>query len=258
MDEKMDMAVGQSSEEDRRITARLAGLAGGRDFTELLQTFPAYIRRINLTRFLAYYELFRMIKDKPGWIVECGIYRGFSFFSLGKFLEIFCMGDKTRKLLGFDNFQGFTALHEKDGAPDPKVTRTEGGTNPQAFREEFQKLLELNNADCFAPWAERMLVVEGDARETIPAYCAENPGLRISMLHIDIDIYEPVKVAISHLYPKVIPGGLVVLDEYAHKDWPGESTAVEEYFKESGIPPPELRSLPWVGTPTTYFFKGDG
>ena len=226
----MDMKVGVSSENDKEITKKYSELAGIRPFDEVAQVFPGYVRRQLISRFLAYYELFKRVQDKPGWIAECGIYRGFSFFTLGKLLEIFCMGDKTRKVIGFDNFRGFTPLHSKDGLEDKDCTRHESGTNPAAFRDEFFELLALANQDCFAPWAERMLVIEGDARSTIPEYCEKNPGLRLSMLHIDIDIYEPVRVALENLYPKLIPGGVVVLDEFAHKDWPGESPGSTRCF----------------------------
>lgn len=251
----MDMMLGAAYEKDIQLNELLETLADQRSFDEVSQAFPAYTRRILLTRFLAYYELFKLVKDMPGWIAECGVYRGFSFFALGKFLEIFCMGDKTRKLLGFENFEGFTPLTAEDGEKDLSVTRHEGGTNPANFRADFYKLLGIANAACFAPWTDRMILVEGDARLTIPQYCKDNPGLRLSMLHIDIDIYEPVSVALTHLYPLLLPGGVVVLDEYAHKDWPGESAALKDVFQANGWKTPKLRSLPWVGTPTTYFVK---
>jgi hypothetical protein len=251
----MDMKLGASFEYDQDLTNKIIELAEKRPLSEVFQAFPAYTKRQLITRFLAYYELFKMIQDVPGWIAECGIYHGFSFFSLGKFLEIFCMGDKTRKIVGFDNFRGFTELAQSDGLPDLSCTRHEGGTNPSDFRDEFFQLLSCANADCFAPWAERFLVVEGDARETIPKFCIDNPGLRLSMLHIDIDIYEPVKTALANLYPRLLPGGIVVLDEFAHVDWPGESQALTDVFIENGWPIPKLQSFPWIGTPTTYFIK---
>lgn len=255
--EGMDMKLGSTSAHDIELTNKIMSIAEKRPLEEIFQAFPAYTRRQLLTRFLAYYELFKLIQTKPGWVVECGIYRGFSFFALGKFLEIFCMGDKTRKLLGFDSFSGFSALHKEDGPADPCVTRIIGGTNPADFRDEFFELLKLNNLDCFASWAERFQVVEGDVLETIPEYVRKFPGLRISLLHIDIDLYEPVSVALEHLYPLVVPGGIVVMDEYAHRDWPGESAALKHYFKKNDLPAPDLRTLGWHGTPTTYFFKED-
>ena len=251
----MDMKLGMSSQHDLEISKKITKLSEQRPFEEIAQTFPAYIRRQLLTRFLAYYELFKLVNDVPGWIVECGIYRGFSFFALGRFLEIFSMGDKQRKLLGFDSFKGFGPLNVKDGPEDRSVTRNEGGTDPSDFKDEFFQLLKLANDDAFAPWSPRMEIVEGDVAVTIPKYCKENPGLRISMLHLDIDVYDPVSVALEQLYPKVVPGGLVVLDEFAHIDWPGESMAMKDVFEEKGWKLPKLQTLSWVGTPTTYFFK---
>ena len=251
----MEMKVGSSSEYDVEINKKIYAMAAERSFEEVMQAFPAYTRRQLLTRFLAYYELFKLIQNTPGWIAEVGVYHGFSFFSLGKFLEIFCMGDKTRKIIGFDNFNGFTPLSPEDGPEDEACGRFAGGTNPSGFKKEFLDLLDAANADGFAPWAKRMLVVDGDARLTIPMYCEENPGLRLSMIHIDVDIYEPVKVALENLYPRLLPGGVLVLDEFAHKDWPGESLAVERCFKENGWRLPKLQTFGWVGTPTTYLIK---
>ena len=137
------MMLGSKSEYDKAISERLAKLAQKMPFEEVAQTFPAYVRRQVITRFLAYYELFKLIENTPGWIVECGVYRGFSFFALGKFLEIFCMGDKTRKILGFDNFSGFNDLSPQDGPPNPEVTRVKGGADPSSFRNDFFELLEF-------------------------------------------------------------------------------------------------------------------
>ena len=111
----MDMKLGATSQHDKNNIERIKLLAEKRTFEERQQNFPAYTSRMLITRFLAYYELFKLIQYKPGWIVECGIYRGFSYFSLGKFLEIFCMGDKTRKILGFESFEGFSDLSPEDG-----------------------------------------------------------------------------------------------------------------------------------------------
>jgi len=144
--------------QDRDLLERLERVVqqGKRPFREIIEAFPSYVRRYNLTRFLAHYELFRMIQDKPGFIVECGIYRGASFFAFGKFLEIFCMGDKGRKCIGFDNFRGFTGLAPEDGPAATSASKLAGGWNSGTFRDEFLELLKIANEDAFAPWADRM------------------------------------------------------------------------------------------------------
>jgi len=240
---------------DKEIIERLEKLAEKRSFVEVMFAFPGYINRYNLTRMLAYFELFKMVQHKPGWIVECGVYRGFSLFALAKFMEIFCMGDKSRKVLGFDNFAGLTELSQEDGKKDEEVGKKKGGLSPLKYREDVMELMEICNQDAFAPWAKRVEIVEGDVEKTIPKYVSDYPGLRISMLHLDIDLYNPTKIALEHLYPRVVSGGLVVLDEYAHIDWGGESKALEDYFASLGEPIPELKTFNWCSTPTTYFIK---
>lgn len=246
--------MGKRHFHDREIIERLEKLAEKRSFTEVMFAFPGYINRYTLTRMLAYYELFKMVQHKPGWIVECGVYRGFTLFALAKFMEIFCMGDKSRKVVGFDNFAGFTELSPEDSNKDEKVRKT-GGISPSEYREDVTELLEICNQDAFAPWAKRVELVEGDVKDTIPKYVSDYPGLRISMLHLDIDLYNPTKIALEHLYPRVVSGGLVVLDEYAHIDWGGESKALEDYFASLGESIPELKTFGWCSTPTTYFIK---
>ena len=88
--------------------------------------------------------------------------------------------------------------------------------------------------------------------QTVPRYIEENPGLRISLLHLDLDLYEPTKVALEYLYPKVVPGGAVILDEYGMEGFPGESAAFDEYFGDNR---PVLKKFPFISTPGGYFIK---
>ena len=80
----------------------------GLSLADVLESFPAFIRRRDLPRVLAHYELFKKIVDLPGSIVELGVYRGSGFFTWANFLETFCPGDRIRKVFGFDDFQGYS------------------------------------------------------------------------------------------------------------------------------------------------------
>src|SRR5262245_14889605 len=90
---------------------------------EICRNFQVYTRRVFLKRFLAHYELFRRTIDLPGDIVELGVYRGASFLNWANFLEIRNMGDRAKQVIGFDNWQGFTAFHAKDGQEDVRVNK---------------------------------------------------------------------------------------------------------------------------------------
>src|SRR5262245_35597838 len=90
---------GSSTPHDQQMWDRIedAVKKGHHSLADVLESFPTYIRRVNLSRFLAHYELYRSVKDLPGNIVDCGVYRGVSLFTWAKFLEIFHAGDRTRR-----------------------------------------------------------------------------------------------------------------------------------------------------------------
>ncbi|WP_421980877.1 TylF/MycF/NovP-related O-methyltransferase [Roseibium sp.] len=221
---------------------------------DVLESFAIYTRRINVTRFLAHYELYKLIADKPGSIVECGVYQGNSFFAFHKFLEIFHPGDRIRHVIGFDDFKGLR-LTEEDGPEYPGRSKVDGGWKSEGFKGAFDELMMLHQNDQFVQASKRCFLIDGDILETVPQYVEENPGLRISLLHLDVDVFKPTKTALDHLYDRVVPGGLIVLDEYAMMEWGGESSALEVFFEERKLPQPDIKTFSWTSTPSAYFFK---
>ena len=101
--------------------------------TEICGNFSIYSRRIFLKRFLAHYELFRRTVELPGDIVELGVYRGTTLMNWANFLEIRNMPDRQKQVFGFDNFRGFTSVHEKDGKDDSHVKKEISGFDAGVF-----------------------------------------------------------------------------------------------------------------------------
>lgn len=71
-------------------------------------------------------------------------------------------------------------------------------------------------------------VIKGDASMTIPQYIRQNQHLVVSLLNLDFDVYEPTKIALEHLVPRMPRGGIIVFDELNNDLWPGETVAVME------------------------------
>jgi hypothetical protein len=67
--------------------------------------------------------------------------------------------------------------------------------------------------------SHRFRLISGDAVKTIPKFVQENRGLRFSLLNLDFDVYEPTAAALKHLLPLLVPGGIVIIDEYGNKGW---------------------------------------
>jgi hypothetical protein len=120
--------------------------------------------------------------------------------------------------------------------------------------KRLQKLLALYESDKFFPYRDRVELVAGDICETVPRYVKENPGLRISFLHFDCDLYEPTLIGLQYLYPLVSPGGVVLFDQYGIDEYPGESAAFDDFF---GSKRPILTKSHLVSNPSGYFVKDE-
>jgi len=219
---------------------------------EISRNFQIYTRRIFLKRFLAHYEFFRMIVDLPGDIVELGVYRGASLMSWANFLEIRNMGDRQKQVFGFDNFAGFTSFDPKDGGTDQSVEKGLAGFDAGVFEDILTDAISIYDKDRFIPYKPRIRLVKGDIEQTVPRFIEENPGLRISLIHFDCDLYRPTKVALEAFWPLVVPGGVVLFDEYGIRPWAGESNAVDEYFEGQNV---AIRRLDWAPNPGGYIIK---
>lgn len=235
---------------ESQINKLVAGY--GRTAGYVVDNIPLYIHRRRLSRLLCHYELFKQTIDLPGKIVECGVYRGSSLMLWVKLLDIFCMGDTSKRVIGFDTFSGFVNIGTDDVCDSDFTERREGGFNADSAEAEIHDLIELFDQDRFAPESARAELVNGDIVQTAPAYVASHRDLRISLLHLDLDLYEPTLAALHAFYPLVVKGGVVVVDDYALDDWPGAAKAVEKYFGETM---PILRKFHFRESPGGYFVK---
>lgn len=246
--------MGGSMPFDSEIWAEtLETIAGhGIGTQDVIENFALFLRRVNFSKFLAHMEIFRHVVELPGSVVECGVFKGLSLLTFTKMIEILCPGDTLKKVIGFDTFEGFVGLDAKDGSPDERRGKVVGGWDSSDFLPALERMIEITQKDSYIPRFKRVELVKGDVCETVPAYVKANPGLRIALLHLDLDLYEPTKAALEHLYPLVVPGGVVLLDEYGMPGFPGESRAFDEYFAGNR---PVLRKFPYTPTPGGYFIK---
>lgn len=190
------------------------------------------------------YELFQKALSVPGDIFECGVFKGAGLFYWLKLLDIFAPSGK-KKVVGFDVFDKFA-----DGALDDEQVEVDRFVSESNFTgASVDGLMGIAEQ---AGLAHRMELVVGDILQTAPQYVADNPGTRISLLHLDFDVYGATKAALEAFYPILTPGALVVCDEYGVKGW-RESDAVDEFLKGKGIKLEALNAI--APTPTTFFVK---
>jgi hypothetical protein len=196
-----------------------------------------------LRKLMVRYDLFKMALELPGDIVECGVFKGAGLLTWLKFLQIHAPGS-ARRVVGFDTFDAFAEARGADVHAALAFVKETGhrGTSPESLREMIAAA-GIDNAHCD--------LVAGDVRITAPEYAAENPGFRISLLHMDLDLGEPTYAVLDALWPRVVRGGVVVFDEYATPRW-SESDGVDRFFAHRQV---RLRTFAHARTPTAYVIK---
>jgi hypothetical protein len=168
-----------------------------------------------LAKFIAHYEAYKMTMTVPGCIVECGVFKGTSFMRFAMFRQLLGNSCST-KLIAFDVFsdQYPDTKYEEDKKFRDYWMKTAGPSSIGVEQlEEVLKLQAIQNYE----------LVAGDVLETVPRYVKEHPGLKISLLNVDIDFVEPTYCVLNHFYDRVMPGGIILLDNYAGEDAGGHS-----------------------------------
>jgi hypothetical protein len=253
MKNNMDFSI-DSSARDEHYWQELDNIFEKRQYgsKDILRNWPAYVMRRDVRRFISHYELFKNVVDLPGCILDLGVFKGGSLFTWCNLLDIFVANDRSRKVYGFDHFKGLTNFNSKDGAFQPYANKVEGGFC--AEEEDVRMLERLHAMDSHTPGFKRAELVIGDIKESLPRFLEGNPGLRISLLHFDFDLYEPTRFALELLYPLVLKGGVVCFDEYGLIPWAGESNAVDEFLDK--LPDrPIVRKHPFTQMPHGYLIK---
>jgi len=195
--------------------------------TEKIDAFPKFATRQALGKFLARYEIFKKILNVNGSIIECGVLHGGGLFTYAKLSSLLEPVNHPRKIIGFDTFEGFPSIHEKDRKTGTSSYFEKGGLKGSSIKdiEEAIKLYDQNRPISHIPKIE---LVKGDITKTAQKYLKDNPHLVISMLYLDLDLYEPTKIALETFLPRMPKGAIIAFDELNAKMFPGETLAVDE------------------------------
>jgi len=203
-----------------------------------------------LGKLLHRFEHFLNVKDLPGDIVEIGVFKGSGIATFSKFIEIY-HPNSNKKVIGFDIFGTAEAeeILNKDSALDKECMNVVYNRvdNNELSLDSVKNRLENTNIS-----TDKYELVKGDVETTIVKFLEENPGFRISMLYIDVDLDRPTYFALKHLWDRILPGGVILFDEFEYHKFT-ESNGVEKFFKEKGVDF-GLKSTNWIA-PTAFMYK---
>ncbi|MEW6409355.1 MAG: TylF/MycF/NovP-related O-methyltransferase [Nitrospirota bacterium] len=209
-----------------------------------LDNFPKYVKRQKLTRLLALYELFKKILQIKGSIVECGVFKGFSLMAWANISAVLEPANLTRRIYGFDSFEGFPKVSKRDSNKVMKMKR--GQLSSNSF-DELIELIKIYDSNRFLGHINKIQLIKGDVTKTIPEFISNNKHLVVSLLFLDLDLYEPTKVAIENFYPRMPKGAIIAFDELDNPIWPGESTALLETLCINKLKIERVEFDPYIG-----------
>jgi hypothetical protein len=172
-----------------------------------------------------FYTLERLANEmgEPrGALLECGVYRGATLLGV---THVLARRGMRAKLFGLDSFEGFPEPTAQDaqagGAMHPDVhAGALGDTSYQALQDRIHLL----------HWEDRITLMKGFFEKTLPALDQE----RFALVHLDCDLYSSYKTCLEFAYPRMLPGSVIVLDDYKlpANVYPGADRAVDEFFAD--------------------------
>lgn len=208
------------------------------DFSESDLKMINSVKKYTLTspeRMYALIESVRYITKNtvPGDIVECGVWKGGSMMLAANTLVE--LDSTERDLYLFDTFAGTTKPTEidKDSAGNSMLDiwnrEFEGkkklpGSADNASLEEVQKNMSLTKYP-----NDKIHFIKGNVEDTVPNKAPD----KIAILRLDTDWYESTKHELEHMFPRLVKGGILIVDDYGH--FQGSRIAVDKYFEENNI-----------------------
>jgi len=179
----------------------------------------------------------------PGDFAECGVWRGGSM--MAAMLALMQGQDTQRHIHLFDTFEGMSSPTDRDVMFDGQkasdiLSHTPKAEGPGNYWCWAGLEDVTQNVQSIGYPANHIHLVKGKVEDTLPAQAPQ----RIALLRLDTDWYESTRHELEHLYPRLVPHGVLIIDDYGH--WQGAREAVDEYFANHPFKP-MLHRLDYTG-----------
>ncbi len=175
-----------------------------KDIWDVENTFYLKSDITRLNKIICHYEIFKKTLSIPGSIVECGVFKGVSLIRFLSFRNLIIRNSK-KKVYGFDVFGKFPKQKiNRDNKFAEYHNKKAGVGISHIILKKFLSRKKIKNFQLF----------KGNIKKTLPIFLKEKPKLKISFLHIDLDVYESTKFVLETLFSRVSAGGIILIDDY--------------------------------------------
>lgn len=212
---------------------------------ELLLNLGLFMNRQTLSRMLFMHELYQNIINLHGNIVEFGTRWGTNLALFESFRGMYEPYNYTRKIVGFDTFEGFSGIDGKDG--NSNIVSLESYSVTEKYEEYLGKVLDYHEQESPLSHIKKYELIKGDASVEVEKYLYDNPETIIALAYFDFDLYQPTKKCLEAIKNHVTKGTVIGFDELNYHEFPGETLALKEVF---GLDKYKLRRSPLNPTPS--------
>lgn len=193
---------------------------------EMLRNLGLFMNGPSLTRLLFMNELYQLQLPVHGSIMEFGVRWGQNLALWSECRALYEPYNHNRKIIGFDTWEGFPSVHEKDY----DIVEKGGWNVVPGYESYLEKILDYHQNENPISHIKKYELVKGDATVQLEKYLEEHPETVISMAYFDFDIYEPTKVCLELIKDRLTRGSVIGFDELNQSMFPGETLAVKEVF----------------------------
>jgi len=193
---------------------------------EVLANSGLFFARASFGRMLFMHKLYLAILNTHGVIMEFGVRWGHNMALFTTFRSLYEPYNVSRKIIGFDTFEGFPDVAPEDGASD---TVHVGSFSVTPDYENYLGQI-LSAHENLAPRSQikKHALVKGNVVETLPRYLKDHPETIIALAYLDLDLYEPTKKCLEFIRPHLAKNSVVGFDELVLDEFPGETQALKD------------------------------
>jgi hypothetical protein len=195
---------------------------------EVLENLPLFIKRRDLMRILFMNELYKKILEVHGVILEFGVRWGKNMALYESFRGMYEPFNHSRRIIGFDTFEGFPSVHSKDGKAD--LVKVGTYSVSKGYENYLEKVLDYHEHESPISHLKKFELYKGDAIVELEKYLKAHPETIIALAYFDFDIYEPTRKCLEMIKPHLTRGSVLGFDELSVPSFPGETVALREVF----------------------------